>query len=129
MLPEEKKFGVDLIKKAIKFLYDTTLEVVGDLKDKKFSLGEILGLGDNVYTGISIGMKSGELWSEITDVDTEEGAELAVYVGELVKGATSEQVGIIVTNAVEAIQAEIAVYEKNIVPIIEIIKESKKKAA
>lgn len=122
----EKKFGVDLVKKAIKFLYDTATEVANDLKDKKFSLGEILGLGDNLYTGAALAMKSNDLWNEIKDIDTDEGVELVEYVGGLISGATGEQIDVIIENAIEAIKAEIVIYETNIVPIVAIIKASKK---
>lgn len=122
----EKKFGVDLVKKAIKFLYDFTIEGIEDLKDKKLSLSEIIGFGDNAYAGISIGLKSNELWNQIKDVDTEEGLDIAVYVGELVKDATPDQIDEIIVNAIAAIKAEIAIYENNIKPIISIIKGLKK---
>jgi hypothetical protein len=120
---EEKKFGIDLIKKAIKFIYDSTLEGIEDLRDSKLSLGEILGFGDNLYAGITITMKWKELVQQVKDVDSEEGFELTAYVGELIKDVTGDDVDIIVTNAIEAIESEIAIYEKNIVPIIEIMKK------
>ena len=120
---EEKKFGIDLIKKAIKLIYDSTIEGIKDFGDGKLSLGEILGFSDNVYTGITITMKWKELVEQVKDVDSEEGIELANYVGELIKDATGDDVDIIVTNAIEAIESEIAIYEKNIVPIIAIMKK------
>ena len=123
---EEKTFGVDLIKKAIKFLYDCTIEGIEDLKDKKLSLAEIIGFGDNLYSGVSIGLKSAELWNQLKDIDTAEGVELAVYVGELIQGATGDEIGTIIENAIEAIKAEIDIYEKNVKPIITIIQGLKK---
>jgi hypothetical protein len=125
-MSEEKKLGVDLVKKAIKFIYDIVDESIDALKDKKISLSEVLGFSDNAYSGVIIGLKSKELWAEIKDIDTEEGVELAVYIGELVKDATSDDIDIIIKNAIEAIEAEIAIYEKNIVPMIETIKSLKK---
>ena len=120
---EEKKFGIDLIKKSIKFVYDTTIEGVEALKDKKLSLGEILGFGDNAYTGVTIALKSKEQWAQITDIDTSERNEIVVYVGELVKDVTSDEVDIIIDNAIQIIQKEIQIYETNVLPIIAIIKK------
>ena len=124
-MDEVKKFGIDLIKKAIKFLYDSTMEGIEDFKDKKLSLSEVIGFGDNLYTGVTIALKWKEFAEQAKDVDTQEGIELAVYVGSLIKDATSEDVGIVVNNAIEAIEGEIAIYEKNIVPIIEVFKKKK----
>lgn len=125
-MEETKKFGVELLKKAIKFVYDTVEEGIDALKDKRFQLNEILGFGDNVYSGITLGLKSAQLWAEIKDLDTTEGVELADYAGSLVKGATGEEIDLIIDNAIEAIKGEIAIYENNIVPIIDTIKKLKK---
>lgn len=127
-MSEEKKYGVDLVKKAIKFLYDGVMEGIEDLKDKKLSLPEILGFADNAYTGIAIGLKSGELWAQLKDIDTEEGLDLFAYVADLVKKLTTDEAEIqkIIDHAISAIQAEIAIYEKDIKPMIDIIKGLKK---
>lgn len=122
----EKKFGVDLLKKAIKFLYGFAIEGIEDLKDKKLSLPEIIGFGDNAYEGVKVFSKTPELWNQIKDVDTEEGIDIAVFVGELVKDATPDQIDEIIVNAIAAIKAEIAIYENNIKPIISIVKGLKK---
>ena len=122
---ETKKLGVELLKKAIKFVYDTIDEGIDALKDKKFQLNEILGFGDNLYSGITLGLKSSELWAEIKDVDTEEGQEVAEYIGNLLKDATPDDVDVIIDNAIIIIQKEVAIYEENIVPIIEAIKKLK----
>lgn len=126
MFEEKEKIGTDLIKKAIKFLYDFSMEAVDDLKDKKLSFPEIIGFGDNAYTGVTIVLKWKELIVQVKNIDTEEAVDLAQYVGELVKDATGDQVDVIIKNAIEAIEAEIAIYENNIVPIIETIKSLKK---
>ena len=126
MADQVKKLGVDLVKKAIKFTYDTTMEGIEAFKDKKLSLQEILGFGDNIYTGITIGLKSAELWAQIKDIDSDEGNELVIYTGELIKDATPEQIDVIIENAVQIIQKEIAVYNENIKPIIAIIQGMKK---
>jgi len=124
-MDEIKKIGVDLIKKSIKFLFDFAGESIEAFKDKKLQLSEILGFGDNVYSGITIALKSDELWLQLKDLDTAEGVEIAEYVGSLVKGATSEEIGLIIDNSIAAIRGEIEIYETNIVPIIETIKKLK----
>jgi hypothetical protein len=124
-MDEIKKIGVDLIKKSIKFLFDFAGESIEAFKDKKLQLSEILGFGDNVYSGITIALKSDELWLQLKDLDTAEGVEIAEYVGSLVKGATSEEIGLIIDNSIAAIRGEIEIYETNIMPIIETIKKLK----
>jgi len=124
-MEETKKYGVDLVKKSIKFLYDLANEGIEVLKDKRIVLGEVLGLGDNLYDGVKLALNSSELWNQVKDTDTEEGIELAEYVGSLVKGATSEEIDLIIDNAIEAIKKEIDVYNENIVPIIDTIKKLK----
>lgn len=120
---EEKKVGTDLIKKAIKFVYDVSIEGIEVFKDKKLSMGEILGFGDNLYAGITIALKSKELWVQLKDIDTEEGSEIVLYVADLVKGATGDEIDVIIDNAIQIIQKELEIYETNILPIIAIIKK------
>lgn len=120
---ETKKQGIELVKKSIKFIYDTTIEGVEVLRDKKINLGEILGFGDNLYSGINLALKWPELVSEIVDIDTEEGADLVAYVGDLIKNATSDEIDVIIDNAIIIITKEIEIYNENIVPIIDIIRK------
>ena len=120
---ETKKQGIELVKKSIKFIYDTTIEGVEVLRDKKINLGEILGFGDNLYSGINLALKWPELVAEIVDIDTEEGAEVAEYVGDLVKGATSDEIDEIIDHAINIISAEIDLYNSDIKPIIDIIRK------
>jgi len=72
-MSNENKLGTDMIKKTIKFLYDTGTEGIEILADKKIVLGEVLGLGDNLYSGITLFMKWPELVAQAKDVDSEEG--------------------------------------------------------
>jgi len=123
---EEKEFGIDLIKKAIKFVYDTTMEGIGAFKDKKLSFSEILGFTDNVYSGVMLGTKFDTLFEQCKDINSDEAAELVEYTSGLVKDATSDEVDIIIEHAIGAIQSEIVVYNDHIKPIIEIIKNKKK---
>ena len=120
---ETKKQGIELVKKSIKFIYDTTIEGVEVLRDKKINLGEILGFGDNLYSGINLALKWPDLVAEIVDIDTEEGAEVAEYVGDLVKGATSDEIDEIIDHAINIISAEIDLYYSDIKPIIDIIRK------
>ena len=120
---ETKKQGIELVKKSIKFIYDTTIEGVEVLRDKKINLGEILGFGDNLYSGINLALKWPELVSEIVGIDTEEGAEVAEYVGGLVKGATSDEIDEIIDHAINIISSEIDLYYSDVKPIIDIIRK------
>jgi len=122
---EEKKLGIELIKKAIKFLYDITIEGIEAFKDKRLFLHEILGFSDNIYSGVVLGMKYDQIVAELKDLDGDEYDEIFVYVSELVKNVTSDEIDLIIDNVIEVINAEIVIYKKNISPIIEIIKKKK----
>ena len=74
-------------------------------------------------TGINLALKWPELVAEIVDIDTEEGAEVAEYVGDLVKGATSDEIDEIIDHAINIISAEIDLYNSDIKPIIDIIRK------
>lgn len=122
MKKEVKKYGVDIVKKVIKLIYDSTIEGIDVLKDKKISLGEILNFSDNLYAAIILALKADDLWKQIRDIDTDEGLEIANYIGELIKGATPEDVDLIIENAIQIVEKELAIYNENIKPIIDIFK-------
>jgi hypothetical protein len=124
-MERENKIGVELIKKAIKFFYDLGTEGLEVWKDKKISLTEAIGFSDNAFVAVQLVTKLDQIQAEFKNLDTDTGLELIEYTGELIKGATSEDVDVIVTNAILAIKAEIDIYNQNIVPIIDKIKEIK----
>ena len=124
-MEQENKIGVELIKKAIKFFYDLGTEGVEVWKDKKISLAEAIGFSDNAFVAVQLVTKLDQIQAEFKNLDTDTGLELIEYTGELIKGATSEDIDVIVTNAILAIKAEIDIYNQNIVPIIDTIKEIK----
>ena len=124
-MDNENKIGVELIKKAIKFFYDLGTEGVEVWKDKKISLTEAIGFSDNAFVAVQLVTKLDQIQAEFKSLGTNEGLELIEYTGELIKGATGEDIDIIVTNAILAIKAEIDIYNQNIVPIIDKIKEIK----
>jgi hypothetical protein len=124
-MERENKIGVELIKKAIKFFYDLGTEGLEVWKDKKISLAEAIGFSDNAFVAVQLVTKLDQIQAEFKNLDTDTGLELIEYTGELIKGATSEDVDVIVTNAILAIKAEIDIYNQNIVPIIDKIKEIK----
>lgn len=124
-MEQENKIGVELIKKAIKFLYDLGTEGVEVWKDKKISLAEAIGFSDNAFVAVQLVTKLDQIQAEFKNLDTDAGLELIEYAGELIKGATGEDIDVIVTNAILAIKAEIDIYNQNIVPIIDKIKEIK----
>ena len=124
-MEQENKIGVELIKKAIKFFYDLGTEGVEVWKDKKISLTEAIGFSDNAFVAVQLVTKLDQIQAEFKTLGTDEGFELIEYTGELIKGATGEDIDVIVTNAILAIKAEIDIYNQNIVPIIDKIKEIK----
>ena len=126
-MEQENKIGVELIKKAIKFFYDLGTEGVEVWKDKKISLTEAIGFSDNAFVAVQLVTKLDQIQAEFKTLGTDEGLELIEYTGELIKGATGEDIDVIVTNAILAIKAEIDIYNQNIVPIIDKIKEIKKR--
>jgi len=121
----EKAQGVELIKKTIKALYNITDEVIKDLKDKKINIAEVIGLGDNAFELIMIATKFDQLKIEIFDVDSDEIQELIQFVIDL--GFLPDNAVTIISNVVQLIEKEIAVYNENIKPIIDLIKENKAK--
>jgi hypothetical protein len=122
MKKEVKKFGVDIVKKVIKLIYDSTIEGIDVLKDKKISLGEILNFSDNLYAAIILALKADDLWQQIRDIDADEGLEIANYIGELIKGATPEDIDLIIENSIQIVEKELAIYKENIKPMIDIFK-------
>lgn len=122
MKKEVKKYGVDIVKKVIKLIYDSTIEGIDVLKDKKISLGEILNFSDNLYAAIILALKADDLWKQIRDIDTDEGLEIANYIGELIKGATPEDIDLIIENSIQIVEKELAIYNENIKPMIDIFK-------
>jgi hypothetical protein len=124
-MERENKIGVELIKKAIKFFYDLGTEGLEVWKDKKISLAEAIGFSDNAFVAVQLVTKLDQIQAEFKNLDTDTGLELIEYTGELIKGATSEDIDVIVTNAILAIKSEIDIYNQNIVPIIDKIKEIK----
>jgi hypothetical protein len=124
-MEQGNKIGVELIKKSIKFFYDLGTEGVEVWKDKKISLAEAIGFSDNAFVAVQLVTKLDQIQAEFKNLDTDTGLELIEYTGELIKGATSEDIDVIVTNAILAIKSEIDIYNQNIVPIIDKIKEIK----
>jgi hypothetical protein len=124
-MEQENKIGVELIKKAIKFFYDLGTEGAEVWKDKKISLAEAIGFSDNAFVAVQLVTKLDQIQAEFKNLDTDTGLELIEYTGALIKGATGEDIDVIVTNAILAIKAEIDIYNQNIVPIIDKIKEIK----
>ena len=124
-MEQENKIGVELIKKTIKFFYDLGTEGVEVWKDKKISLTEAIGFSDNAFVAVQLVTKLDQIQAEFKTLGTDEGLELIEYTGELIKGATGEDIDVIVTNAILAIKAEIDIYNQNIVPIIDKVKEIK----
>jgi len=120
MNDQEKKAGIDLIKKAIKALYSLTDEVIKDLKDKKISIAEVLGLSDNGFEIIMLITKLKLLKEEVLDVDSEEVQDLIQYVIDL--GFLNEDAVTIISNVVTIIEKEYVIYQENVIPIIELIK-------
>lgn len=118
-----KEIGIELVKKAIKLVYDTTIEGIEAFSDKKVSLTEILGFSDNVYSMAVIATKWQDFIAQIKDIDSEEGLELAEYTASLIKDATGDEVDIVIDNAIQIVTKEIAIYNENILPIVAVIRK------
>lgn len=118
-----KEIGIELVKKAIKLMYDTTIEGIEAFADKKVSLTEILGFSDNVYSMAVIATKWPDFITQIKDIDSEEAVELANYTAALIKDATSDEIDIVIDNAIQIVTKEIAIYNENILPIVAVIRK------
>jgi hypothetical protein len=118
-----KEIGDELVKKAIKLVYDTTIEGIEAFADKKISLSEILGFSDNVYSIAVMATKWDEFVAQVKDIDSDEGLELAEYTASLIKDATGDEIDIIIDNAIQIVTKEIAIYNENILPIIAVIRK------
>ena len=127
MTQEEKIYGIDTLKKLFKGVYETTDEVVKDLKDGNISLSEILGLTDNLFSVISILGKIPELKSEIEDISTDEIRELYEYIISF--GFVPEDVTEILRHVLALVEIEINAYRDHVVPVIDIIKKLREQKA
>ena len=116
--------GIDLIKKVIKTVIETSKEVIEAKKSDGISKMELLGLGDNV---ISIGsqlLRYNKIVAQIKDVDSSEAKAIVSYV--LSFGIASGDVQLIIDHSFAYIQIQIDAYNEHLKPIIEIVKEMKK---
>ena len=120
-MEEQKKEGIELLKKFAKTAINTTEEVREDLNDGKISTGEIIGLADNVISLARQGLNWKGLLSEIKDLDTDEGKEMAQYLIE--SGIASYNVEIIILHIAALAEKIYIAYMDDIVPIIAAIKK------
>ena len=127
MTQEEKIYGIETLKKLFKGVYETTDEVVKDLKDGNISLTEILGLTDNLFNVISILSKIPELKQEIEDVTTDEIKELYEYIISF--GFVPEDVTEILRHVIALVEIEVDAYKDHVIPVIDIIKKMREQKA
>jgi hypothetical protein len=120
MTKEEKTQGIEMLKKLFKAGYDTTDEVIKDLKDGNLSFTEMFGLSDNLFSVIGILTKIPELKAEIEDVSTDEIKELYEYIVGF--GFVPEDVTEILRHIIAITEKEVAIYKEHVLPVIEIIK-------
>lgn len=121
MTQKEKVYGIETLKKLFKGVYETTDEVVKDLKDGNISLTEILGLTDNLFSVISILSKIPELKGEIEDINTDEIKDLYEYIVGF--GFVTEDVTEILRHVIALVEIEVSAYKDHIIPVIDIIKK------
>ena len=120
MTKEEKKEGIETIKKVSKDVIETIKEFVNDYKDKKISKGEWLAKIDNA---ISLGkdfFQYEKLATEFIDFDTEEGVDYVNYISSL--GIGDENAKMLAIYIVQFIDAQVACYKDIVTPAIDIIK-------
>lgn len=117
----EKKYSVDLTKKLITSLVKTADEVISAKKDDgKISKIELIGLGDNAVAIGSSLLKIGSIKNEVLDADSEERKELIDHIVSL--GVMGEKAEIILVNTYQWVEGQVKLYEQNIVPVIEAIR-------
>jgi hypothetical protein len=117
---QEKKEGIDLIKKSIDTLFNLGDEVVKDLKDSKMQWTEVIGLSDNVFAIAMMIPKFPQLKAEVLDVDSDEVQELIQYVIDL--GFLNDDAVLIISNIVAILEKGYGIYVENVAPIIALIK-------
>jgi hypothetical protein len=122
VLPEEKKVGVELIKKTIKAVWDTVKEIIEAKKsDNKITLQEWLGLTDNLIAIGSLAVKFEQIKAEVLDVDSAEFMDITQYAISL--GIAPAQVQVVIEHSVSLISKGIEAYKVDVIPIIEVFKK------
>ena len=117
----QKKEGIELLKKFSKTVINTGIEIQEDLKDKKLSTGEMIGLVDNFVSLGRQGLNWRQLLAEIKDFDTEEGKEFADYL--ISQGIANDKVEVIILHTAALAEKLYIAYIEDIVPILEAIKK------
>jgi hypothetical protein len=72
--------GIENVKKVVKFACDFTKEISSALSDGKFQWNEIFGFFDEIMAIPGVVKSFPDITKEISDLTTEEHAQLATYI-------------------------------------------------
>lgn len=114
---------------GIELLLDLSTDVVGLIDkaveakedDGKISKGEIVGM---LPKALAVGkdlLKFNALLAEVKDFSTSEGKVFVAHIISL--GIIGDRAEIVAVNVIAIIEAELAVYQNNVVPIINALKK------
>lgn len=118
----EEEIGIDL-------LLDLATDGVAVLKkyskakedDGKVSKLEAIAMLPKVGAFAKDFLKSKELFAQAKDIDTEEGKQLLDHIISL--GVVSDKAQIVAVNLMEIIEGEVAIWNNNVIPIINVFKK------
>lgn len=114
---------------GIELLLDLSTDIVAVMKkvseakadDDKISKVEIIGMVPKITAVAKDLLKFKSLIAEAKDIDTIEGRALVTHIISL--GVVSSKAEIVAINVVEIIEAEIAIWNNNVIPIINVFKK------
>lgn len=118
----DEKVGIELLK-------DLTTDVVKVIKkvteakadDDKISKMEIIGMIPSIAAVGKDLLKFNAIVVEVKDIDSAERKELLEHIISL--DIVGDKAEIILVNVVELVEGEIALYNNNVVPIINVFKK------
>ena len=118
----EEEIGIDLLED---FMEDgvALLKKYAEAKadDGKVSKGEIIRMLPKIGAFAKDFLKTKQLFAQAKDLDSEEGQRLIAKLISL--GVIGDKAQVVLVNLVELIEGEIALYNTNVVPIINVFKK------
>jgi len=120
-MEETKELGIELLKKFFK----NGVNALNEYREAKADDGKVtkmewIGLGDNAVAIGSNLLKMNTIIAEAKDADTDERKELLTYIVSL--GVLGDKAKIILVNGFEYIEGQVLLFNTNIVPIINVLK-------
>ncbi len=119
---ETKQIGIDKVKQAVKVALDVVLQFKKAKEDDgEISAIEYFGFADELLAVVRVVPQGKTILVQLEDLDSEETVELIAYIESF--GLLKEKASIILKNVLLALQKMYDVYEENVVPIVDALKQ------